>query len=73
MVHFSKKKKMPEGRCWKHTVNCRSVLKEIIRHANERLFCAGGISVGVTLYANTGENVQNNLKKTIYQRLFLIF
>lgn len=38
-------------------------------------FCAGGMSmsVGATLYANRGKNVQNNLKKTIYQRLFLIF
>lgn len=49
----NKFKKKPEGRCWKHTVNCRSVLKEIIPHANERFnfffVCAGGMSVGVTL------------------------
>lgn len=32
--------KKPEGKCWKRTVNFRSVLEEIIPNANARfLFC----------------------------------
>lgn len=50
-----KKKKMPEGRCRK----CRSVLKEIIPHANERfIFFFVRWSVVLRLYANRGGNVQ---------------
>lgn len=78
MVHFSKKKKKrPEGRCWKRTVNCRSVLKAIIPYANEQFgFCFFHQveCVGVPLYANGGGgDLQNDLKKTRFQRIFLSF